>query len=247
MSLLKTIQTCVSGFDIKVNLPEKKTVILKGNSALHLLHITEVLLARDFTGYYWEKDKDYGFNYLPVDGMSYIEFNGGTIFGKDKIIQIQGAIPNIHVIRYLSGSNIRSFYTTEDSGNFQPIYTDMTKYSNIIPDSQWIRFITIANDIIGHEVYKFEDNNITHKFLEDINIPVEGQELIYLLLAECFLTPEGYHRVLLLPNIEYLSLDRQIRLLEVLDDFKGHTLTLSTANIDIKDISESSSLSFLYV
>ena len=62
-------------------------------------------------------------------------------------------------------------------------------------------------------------------------------QIIYMLIAECFLTPKGYHRVLLLPNISYLSKEVQLNLLEVLDNIKGHSLTLSTAGVDVLDIS----------
>lgn len=247
MSLIKCVTTEISGRVIQVNLPEKKTLILRGSTALHLLHIVECLLGQDFTGYYWNLDKSYGFNYEEVSGESSIIFNDGAVFGKDKVTQVQGVIPNIHVIRYLSGYTIRSFYLSTTVSSFSPIYDNLTKYYGILQDTQWVRLIMLVNNVLGFEFVRLEEDKLEFNQLRGSYISVEGQKLVYSIISECFLTPDKYSRVLLLPDIDVLPKDIQVRFLEVLDNIKGHTLTLSTANLGFEDIKGRSIISFLNV
>lgn len=247
MSLIKSMSTEISSRNIQVCFPEKKTIILRGTNALHIMHIIECLLGQDFTGYYWELDKQYGFNYNEVSGVSSVVFNSGAILGKDKVIQVQGVVPNIHVIRYLNGYTFRSFYLTTTVGTYAPLYNDLTKYSHILQDTQWIRLISLVNNLVGFELVKLEDSTLKFFFSSEFNISIDGQKLIYSLLAECFITPDNYSRVLLLPDMSILPKDIQIKYLETLDNIKGHTLTLSTANISPSDLDEKSVISFLNV
>lgn len=248
MSLLKKVSTVISGQTVEVNLPDKKTILLRGRNSLQVIFIIESLLRQDFTDYFRTLDKQFGYDYSEPEGTSYIRFNDGIIMGKDKAIQIQGQVPNIHVVRYLGSCNkIRSSYMSETMNTQANTEVDMTKYSHIIFDSQWIRLIASVNSILGFEFVKLENEQLQFNFDNTKEIGVEGQEIIYLLIAECTLTPEGYSRVLLLPNIPYLSPKTQVKLLEVLDNFRGHTLTLSLANIQPSDLSASSIISFLNV
>lgn len=247
MSLIKSINTEISGRGVQVYLPEKKTIILKGVNSLHIIHILECLLGQDFTGYYWELDKQYGFRYNEVSGVSSVVFNAGAILGKDKVIQLQGVVPNIHVIRYLNGYTFRSFYLSTTVGADTTLYSDMTKYSHVLQENQWIRLVVLVNSLIGFEFVRLDEESLKFDFRNDADISVDGQKLIYSLLAECFLTPDGYSRVLLLPDMSVLPNDKQVRFLEVLDDIKGHTLTLSTAKISASDVKENSIISFLNV
>lgn len=248
MSLLKKVSTVINGQTVDVNLPNKKTIILRGRNALQVMFIIESLLRQDFTDYFRQLDSQYGFNYLEPEGTSYIMFNDGIVMGKDGAIQFQGVVPNIHVIRYLGASNkIRSSYMTEVMNTQANTEVDMTKYSHIIYDAQWIRLVASVNTILGFEFVKLENEQLHFNFDNTKSIGIEGQEIIYLLIAECTLTPQGYSRVLLLPNIPYLDAKTQVKLLEVLDNFRGHSLTLSLANIQPSDLSASSIISFLNV
>ena len=71
--------------------------------------------------------------------------------------------------------------------------------------------------------------------------------MIYLLICECFQTPEGYSRVILLPNIESMSSKQQVNLIETLDNFSGHELVLSSGNIEKSDLSSNSCVEFLTI
>lgn len=247
MSLLKVLNTELNNRPLQVNFPDKKSIVLRGFNAIQVIHIVECLLSQDFTGYYAELDKSYGFNYSQVTGLSSLIFNSGAILGKDKETQVQGIVPNIHVIRYLNNYTFRSLYLTTVAGTYAPLYNDMTKYSHVIQDVQWVRLLALVNNIVGFELVKLENNEIKFSFNTNSEISIEGQKLIYSLLAECFITPEGYSRVLLLPNISILPKNIQVKFLELLDDINGHTLTLSTADINPNDLKASSIISFLNV
>jgi hypothetical protein len=247
MSLLKSVSTEISGKTVQLVFPDKKTLIMRGANSLQMMHILECLLGQDFTGYYWSKDKEYGFSYKPVSGVSRLVFNNGAILGKDKEIQVQGEIPNIHVIRYLQWYTIRSFYLSNNLNNYSPLYTNLTQYSNILQDTQWYRIITMVNKLAGFEFVRLEDETLKFNFDETYGVTSNGLKLIYTLISECFVTPDNYSRVLLLPNINVLTQQKQIELLESLDNIKGHTLTLSSASISPDSLSEDSIISFINV
>ena len=86
--LIKGVKTEVNGNLLSIAFPDKKSIILRGTNGLQVLHIVESLLSNDFTGYYFEADKQYGFYYKPVTGMSQLAFNDGSIYGKDKLESI---------------------------------------------------------------------------------------------------------------------------------------------------------------
>lgn len=247
MSLLKSLNTEINGRPLQVNFPDKKTIILRGSNALQVIHVVECLLSQDFTGYYSDIDKVYDYYYQKVTGVSSLVFNAGAILGKNKETQIQGVVPSIHVIRYLNDCKFRSFYLTTVAGTYSPVYNNMTKYSHVIQDTQWIRLLALVNDLVGFELVKLENEELKFTFNENSEICIDGQKLIYTMLAECFLTPDGYSRVLLIPNIDILPTKVQVRFLELLDDINGHTLTLSLADINPSNLKATSIISFLNV
>lgn len=247
MSLIKGITMEISGRSVQVALPDKKTIILRGMHTLHILHILECLLAQDFTGYYDDTDKQYGFNYEKIEGVSSVVFNNGAILSKDSIVQTQGVVPNIHVIRYLKGYTFRSFYLSSDLNTNSSLYTDLTKYSNSLQDIQWVRLITLVNNLVDFEFVKLENKNLYFDFDTDTAISDDGLKLIYSIIAECFLTPQGYSRVLLLPSMNVLSKDMQVKLMEILDNIKGHTLTLSLVDISPSEFRGTNAVAFLNV
>ena len=245
--LLKSLKTEINGNLVSINFPDKKSIILRGENGIQLLHVLESLLSNDFTGYMSDKDKQYGFHYKPISGMSQLSFNTGDIYGKDKSIHIQGSIPKIHCIRYLGACNkIRSFLIS-DQLEYSELYIDTTKYSQSLEVSQWVRLSSLVNDVVGFNMVTFENSKLKIKFLEDYTISIEGQQIIYLLIAECFVTPRGYSRIVLLPDIPYLTGELQVKLIETIDNINGHTLALSTGDIKPSDLSHTSVVSFINI
>lgn len=60
MSLLKKVSTVISGQTVEVNLPDKKTILLRGRNSLQVMFIIESLLRQDFTDYFRTLDKQFG-------------------------------------------------------------------------------------------------------------------------------------------------------------------------------------------
>lgn len=243
---LKGLKTEVNEHPIIVNFPDKKSIILKGQNNLHLLYVIEMLLSSDYTGYYKDLDKNYGYMYKNVTGMSQLAFTNGSIIGKDNKIYINGQVPNLHCIRYLKNGEFRSFLFSEDVG-YCELYNDMTKYSTIVPDNSWIRLCTLVNNLIGYEVVVLDNRQLKFNWGTNIEFSIEAQKFIYMIISECFLTPNGYLRVLLLPDIDILSSKQQVKLIECLDNIKGHEMCISSGNISFSDIDENSVVTFVNV
>lgn len=248
MSLIKAIKTEVNGKQVSVTLPDSKTVILRGRLSMHILYVVESLLSSDCTGYYADIDSQFGIKYEALDGLSQIMFNNGYLSGRDKCVMAAGVVPNFHCVRYI-GNNVhqlRSFLLASD-GNLNCLDHDLTKYSSVLADTQWIRMMAIVNDIVGYEMCELKEHKIKFNMDVDSDIDEDTRGLIYILVAECFLTPPNYHRVLLLPDIIGLYPDTQVKLLDSLDNISGHTLTLSTARVQPADIVNSRSVTLLNV
>lgn len=231
MPTLKTIKTDVNGKSIVFQVPDKRTVILKSRLSQQLLYIVESLLANDFTDYYKKIDMQYGLDYEERSGASTLQFTDGVLVGSERTVKSEGVIPKIHCIRYIGGycKSIRSFLLSTESG-VSSLYTDLTSYTTALPDSQWFRLIALVNSVVGYEMCSLKDRKLMFDF-DSGDIDEEGCKLVYSLIAECFLTPEGYHRILLLSDIMFLYPEVQLNLLRALHSIKGHSLTLSSAKI----------------
>lgn len=237
---IKSIQTTIDSEFISVKFPNKQSIILRGRECKleQILYLLECSFMNDFTDYYGEIDRKKGYNYYPLDGQTLVTFTDGAIRGKDKRVEKSGIIPQFHVIRYVSGSEIRSFYISKSMSNF------VDSFSKQLTSDDLIRLVANVNKVCGCEFCKVEDSKIT---FNDAYTSDENCKLIYLLIAECFQTPEGYMRVILLPNIKTMSGKQQARLIETLDNFNGHELLLSSGNIDESDLSPNSCVVFLTI
>lgn len=243
---LKSIKTEVNGHPIVVNFPDKKSIILRGQNNLHLLYVIEMLLSSDYTEYYKDLDKNYGFYYKNVSGLSQLMFTNGSIVGKDKKIYINGQVPKLHCIRYLKDGEFRSFLFSDEIG-YSEIYNDMTEYSTIIPDTAWIRLCTLVNNLIGSEVVVLNNRHLEFNWDNNSEFSIQAQKFIYMIFSECFLTPKGYLRILLFPDIDILSPKQQVNLIESLDNIIGHEMCISTGDIAFSDVAENSVVTFVNV
>ena len=248
MSLIKFVSMTIDGGKKGVELPDVKTVIVKGKLKEHFLYVVESLLAMDTSGYYGQVDKQTGSNYKELDEEVYMLFQDGGIRSENQLVQVTGVVPNTHVIRYTgAGETFRSFYMEPGLSTYSSVYTDMRKYSHVIPDAKWFRLIAMVNDLLGFEFVSLDTEGLHFAPRADCWISVEGQKFVYLLMAESYLTPDGYKRVLLLSDIPYLEKEAQIKLLRRLSDIPGFGVTLSTAVVEFTDITAGSSISFLSV
>ncbi len=244
--LIKRVRTYVNNKELVFNIPDKKSIILRGSNGLQVIFVLESLLSGDTGFYRFDLDKSYGFNYSPVTGLSEVLFNSGVITGMDRIVHKDGVIPRLHVIRYLNGSIIRSFLMS-GKADTSCVSTDMCVYTKAVAEDIWQRVFLITNDILGFPYVTVVNGVLQFNSQEGTYWGIDSQMLVYLLVAECCLTPEGYHRVLLLPDISFLDGRHQALLIEHLDNIRGHSLCLSCGSISYDDISSDSVLSFINV
>lgn len=237
---IKGIQTVIDSEFISIKFPNKQSIILRGRERKleQILYLLECSLMNDFTNYYGDLDCKKGYNYYELNGQTIVTFTNGAIRGKDKCIEKSGDIPKFHVIRYVSGSEIRSFYISKSMNN------SMYSFSKRLTSDELIRLVANVNKVCGCDFCSIEGSKITFNkdYTNDDNC-----KLIYLLIAECFQTPEGYMRVILLPNIKGMTSKQQALLIETLDNFNGHELLLSSGSISEDDLSPNSCVSFLNV
>lgn len=247
MSLIKVVGFQVDGHEVSFELSQKKTIYVKGQYREHIMYIMESLLARDGSGYYWDLDTRRDAKYKEVEGKSYILFNDGGIMCQDKVVQVNGLVPNIHVIRYTGQDyTFRSFYLQNGLSEYSPIYTDMRKYSHVFDDAKWVRLMVTLNDLLGFEFVRRVGDELQFSPNEASEIPVKCQEFMYMLMAECYLTPGGtYSRVLLLSVIPGMPKTIQQKFIQRLGEIPGATLTMSSAPMEITDIKDGTSITFL--
>lgn len=246
MPLIKSVSMTVDGSKVAKELPDVRTVVVKGKLKEHFLYTIESLLAMDTSGYYGAIDGKA--SYRDLDGEHYLLFRDGSsgIRSMDKVCQTTGVVPSTHVIRY-TGDDIkfRSFYMEQGLSSYSSVYTDMRKYSHAITDAQWCRLIMLVDNLLGFEFVVFEDGALRFNPQDGMPLSAEAQKFIYMIMAECYLTPPNYKRVLLLSDIPYLDNQMQIKLFKRLGELPGFGITLTTADIGFTDIQERDSISFL--
>lgn len=255
MGLVSVIHTKINGKESSVKIPDKKTVILRGTHNVSVLFAVESLLNFDMTNYYLERDKSKGYHYAVPDGECYISFGDtGRLVGLGGKVTSQGNVPKIHCVRYLrdeAGGSIRSFIISEEGDTPYQLSTNLTKYSVKLPDSSWFRLTSMVNKVIGFDFCELRarggNKEVYFKYDDAKTISVDGCKAVFMLLAECFLTPEGYHRIMLVPEIECLEAKKQLALLDALSNVKGHALTLSTVGVSMMDVADYENMSYLSV
>ena len=245
--LFKCLKTDMGSRQVVANFPNKKSIVLKGNNGNQILYTLESLLAQEYTNYYLDLDaQNYGMNYTALEEPSQLEFNDGYILGKEHIVSLGGSVPAIHCIRYIKNGTIRSFLCSKEK-LFSTLDIDTKHYNSIIPIAIWIRMLMTVNDILGAEIVSFKDNDIVFDFKENFEYSIEAQKLVYTLVSECFLTPEGYARVLLLSDLDYLTTKQKVHLIEKLDNLPNHSSLITTCDIGFDDVSDDSAITFLNI
>lgn len=231
--MFKNIQFTVPQGKVSFDFRGKHNIAVVGTTSLNLIHVMELLLSRDFTSNLKTKDTVYNFEYSDIKD-AVLTLDSGIIAGQGGRVVTQGNIPAIHCIRYTKRGNIRSYLFTDKVCNAS-VCTDLTSYTSVISDINWYRLITLVNKFIGVEVVSLHDNNLVFDFVSDYKYTIETQKFIYLLLAECFLTPALAKRVLLLGDIDLLDINSQIKLIKYINRINGDSYCISTANISLDD------------
>lgn len=226
---IKKLSMFIDNRMINVDFQGHKLVCLSGvkENRDTLLYTLERFLANDFSSYYNEIDSNLGFKYKNVEGSCTLNFINGFFSYSDGKQKQRGTTPNIHCIRYTKGGRIRSFLLSSNSSD-EVIGTNMTVFSSVISDSKWNRLVTIVNKLIGYEVVKLDIKS--RKISFDIHSYNDWSEdaikFVYLLISEAMLTPDKYTRVMLLSEIDILSINQITELIKTLSSISRNEMII---------------------
>jgi hypothetical protein len=111
----------------------------------------------------------------------------------------------------------------------------------------WNRLALKVKEVLGFDFCEVGRNSLKFNRQEGTNgWTLKAQDLVYNMLAECFLTPENVARIVLLPNLDkIMETKQQISFIEALDDIKGHSLVLANTNVTFNDIKKGSAISVI--
>lgn len=232
--MFSTIKFTANDKKISFDFKNKSNIIVSGVNKLNLIYALEMLLSSTFNKDIATKDIVYGIKYADITECALTFDNGAIIFGKNGRIAKQGNVPNIHCIRHTYNGIIRSYLFSDYSCN-AGISNSLTSYSPILSDNDWFRLCAITNRYLGVDVVSLENNKLTFNFSSDIKYSIDAQKFVYLLFAECMLTPEGFKRVVLLGDINILDKSSQVRLIKYLNLIRNQSCSISTINVSFDD------------
>lgn len=230
---LKGLSTTVNGRFIDLNFSGKPIIVLDGSGAVQTLYTLESLLAYDYVGLFAQNDDVFGYYYEDLEGKSILRFSDGSLMGSKQMVKADGRVPKLHCIRYMCGSIIRSFYVDEDT-EYSGIDVDLTKYSNRLSMTSWYRGTGLLNNVLGYDAAIFNNGDLQFDFKELDFADVETQRGMYQLTMECFLTPDNFTHILLIPEIAIKDNKITAKFLDMLSSisnteavFYGKSLSLS--------------------
>ena len=244
--LLKSIKMTVNNKKISFDFKNKRNIILSGTNKMNLICALEMLLSSDFNNNIATKDAVYGFNYADITDSILVFSNDSLLAGKGGRVVKQGNIPKIHCIRYTKNGTLRSYIFSDVACNAS-VGKSLTEYSSVLNDTDWFRLCATVNKFIGKNIVDIYNGKLLFNFATDIEYSEEAQKFIYLLFAECMLTPDDFNRVVLLNDIDLLDKSAQLKLLDYLDSMKNHSCCISTVNVSFDDISSKSNIALLSI
>lgn len=218
---IRSMEVCVGNRTETVDFGDRSVVGLRGGMVEvdTILFTLERFLALDFGSFYNDIDSKLGVKYENINiGTSSIVYSEGSSYYLDGKLTSIGEMPSIHCIRYVNGNIIRSFLIS-DKSNQEEIGIDMSHFNSIIPDSKWQRIEILVNGLLEYSFVNidFKSRSLVFDFdSRPDEWSEEGIEVVYLLVSESMLTPEGYSRVILLSDMEILTYDQLQKLVDVL-------------------------------
>lgn len=239
--MFKNIQFTINKHKVSFDFKEKPSIIVSGLNKMNLIYCLEMLLGKCFNTDISTKDAIYGIKYSNISDCMLTFMNGSIIAGKGSMVVSKGLVPKIHCIRYSGESNIRSYVFSDEFCDAN-IGLNLTQYSRVLSDIDWYRLVTLTNKFLDANIVDVKNEQLEFNFIDGYKYSIEVQKFVYLLFAECMLTPTGFSRVLLLGDIPFLSTDDQIKLMGYLSSIRYHSCSISTINISLDKVSENISL-----
>lgn len=223
---------------INMDFREESRQALNSSYALEIMHILESLIIGDTVGYLQDYDKKYGCYYTKNEDSELSFTNGSSIKISNRKAYFNGKTPDIHCVRHIGDGEVRSTLLNNDVDNASN-KTSLYKYSDILTMPQWVRLIETVNNIVGAEIVSLSsDKNLCFDFKTNYTYSIEAQQFIYTLIAECFLTPENYKRLVLLPKLDFLTTRQSLDLIRYLGNIPKHELLLTDLKLKPTDIQE---------
>ena len=239
------IKTQIDGVDLNFTMSdEKKAVLLTGTYAFDILHLFEHIYGMDIPDNFAEIDAGYGVSYRVFTGAGYIDWQGMKAYTDKDVVKHERGVPKFHIIRWVCGNTIRS-YCMSDTAHTLSLYANLASPNLKVSAKTYYRVVSIVNRILGCDVVSYSSDGLAFAWADGICI--EAQKLVYQLVAECFLTPQGYQRLILLPSVPFIDKDLMLRLINALINIGGHRLLLSTLKAGIMDLREYNSIGLLAI
>lgn len=198
-----------------------------------VVYTIERMLARDFGLYYDTLDSEI-IKYKPVTGNITIKLQNGVLTRDTRSVHAVGDIPKLHCIRYTIGGRIRSFTINDESDN-GIIGVNMTEYNSQVSDGKWLRLANLVNGVCDFDFVQLDTQNGVLSFnFENDTWSEEELKIVYLLLSESILTPDGYRRVIMLTPLNELTKEHQKSLISALIKLTKNELVIFCDDVDIK-------------
>lgn len=230
---------------IGIILPDKKSIVLSGrrDDAYYLFDMMRVSFGMDYNdnlGVYRYKSEEI------LKNESCLRFTGGMISIKNGAVSLEGKVPQIHVVQVMEDYSIRS-YLVSNRTSIKDLDNDMTKYSSVIQYKDWLRLVELFNRfaeyecaVLTHVGSSDEDESYSLSF----NGITKELQTGWLLMAESFLTPKDYLRVVLIPELDSFSAKDMFRLIDVTDNISRLEMVFTCSDVDIEPGSVITEVSF---
>ena len=239
--MFKNIVFTINKHKVSFDFKGKPNIIVSGSNKTNLIYCLEMLLGKCFNTDISKKDATYGIEYSDITDCMLTFTNDSIILGKGRSVVSKGNVPKIHCIRHSNGGTIRSYVFSDELLDAN-IGLNLTQYSRVLSDVDWYRLVTLTNKFLNAPVVNVCNDTLEFNFLSDYKYSIEAQKFVYLLFAECMLTPTGFQRVLLLGDIPFLTEDDQMRLIGYLSSIRYHSCCISTINISLDKVTENIAL-----
>lgn len=241
------IKTQIDGVDLNFSMSDnKKAILLTGTYAFDILHLFEHIYGMDIPDNFAEIDAGYGITYKPFTSASYIDWQGLKAYTDKDVVKHEKGVPKLHIIRWLYGNTIRS-YCMSDTAHTLSLYANLSTSNVALPPKTYYRIVKVVNNLLGSEAVTYNSGELHFNWEANTDIAIEAQKLVYQLVSECFLTPAGYQRLILLPEVPIMEKTLMLKLITALTSISGHKLLLSTLKAGIMDLRGYNSIGLLAI
>lgn len=241
----KGITTQVGGRLINIELPDTKSIALTGDnqSCDFILDVIRSLLTCDYTN----ELEVFGGQNTVFKTRSTLTFTNGTVSVKNKSVIIDGKIPKLHILDVDEFGGLASVIMSDsiDIRNSVGIDTTNLKFLRTqLADIQVRRLVELMNRYAGYDAISIGVDELKFNF-EPEN--ASRLQVAYMTLAESFLTPDNFLRIVLLHNCSFFDEIELAKFVELLDNVPKLEMLFVSGKIDSSSLSANSVVKFVNV